>query len=412
MKIYTYIKIDMATGETLKEEFFEYSGPMAMCYEGFDIDNEAAGNAMDTTDPGGIAGEPDQEAETGIGLGGSSGGYDYGQTYDETIASNAISQMTQDYMDSGLSFKDAVSAVVSGFFGGTGIGGIVGGVVGLISAAAKKDKLATNDFKEGLAVLGFTPEEIDTLAEGLLTREPDIKDAVATDNSDQLYTILTDVVTPGGGGGGGTSTVTGPKADPWNDFLNKYYGVKPTDDDPGTPSLYDRILNDATGKAGEANDFLTRMEDISKKTVGGLQPYADMLKHRLSTETPFKFGFGPNAPVKSYTLPSTLKMGQSYTDVTKDIAAAKKSPAEQRLGLADILSPEKGHLDYMALYEPFIKWYKKFVLDEERTKKGLDLAQQQLDKTADESPSWMSTIAELLNIGQGIGDIFSVTKKT
>lgn len=33
MKIYTYVKIDIDTGETLEEEFFEYSGPLALCAE-------------------------------------------------------------------------------------------------------------------------------------------------------------------------------------------------------------------------------------------------------------------------------------------------------------------------------------------------------------------------------------------
>ena len=32
MKIYTKITIDMETGKTIEEEFYEYSGPVALCY--------------------------------------------------------------------------------------------------------------------------------------------------------------------------------------------------------------------------------------------------------------------------------------------------------------------------------------------------------------------------------------------
>lgn len=222
------------------------------------------------------------------------------------------------------------------------------------------------------------------------------------------------VINTSGGTGAGTSIDTSKaaaKADPWDDFLNKYYGIDPSGTDPGQPSLYDRVLADVTFKQDEANEFLTQMQNITNETVGGLQSYQNYLKQQVQNAPTFNASFGPNAPMQSFTLPSTNAAASSYADMVKDISVAQEKPATLKLGMADLLSPEKGHLDYMKNHQDFIKWLKEFGLKEYAAEQGIDLKQQEIDKAADQSDSWMSFIDNIIGIGKGATDLWSAIKK-
>ncbi len=59
MKVYTKVKIDIDTGETIEEEFYEYDGPVALLYDG-----PGGGPGL-----GGIGGTPGPDGP-GVGPGG------------------------------------------------------------------------------------------------------------------------------------------------------------------------------------------------------------------------------------------------------------------------------------------------------------------------------------------------------
>lgn len=75
MKIYTYVKINIETGETIEEISYEYTGPLALCGEDDDTETESAGGMFDLDSRGAFTG-------TGPGIGGAGfdlSGFSFGE---------------------------------------------------------------------------------------------------------------------------------------------------------------------------------------------------------------------------------------------------------------------------------------------------------------------------------------------
>jgi len=140
MKIYTKICIDIETGETISEEFFEYDGPLALCWDG------------DT------GGEDPSMSDSGYGGGMDYGGEDPSMTdfggwsaalsglptstdivgYDSLLASNGPAPATMSVADAiaDLAALAAINPGKKGLAVGLSIGGIPGALLGGLIGAA------------------------------------------------------------------------------------------------------------------------------------------------------------------------------------------------------------------------------------------------------------------------------------
>uniref|UniRef100_A0A6M3KAF9 Uncharacterized protein n=1 Tax=viral metagenome TaxID=1070528 RepID=A0A6M3KAF9_9ZZZZ len=199
-----------------------------------------------------------------------------------------------------------------------------------------------------------------------------------------------------------SSRMADPKKDTWNNFLDTYFGITPEGDDPGVPSYLDRVLRDVSFKQDEGKEFLDRLNQISQETVSGLQPYSDMLKSRVEGTKPIGLSFG-GKPVADFVSRPDREMGKSYADIIQTIAQTQKDPANARFAMADMMSPEKGYMDYTKSYEDIIK----LVLQKAATEEGLSIQQQQANKGETEF-SWMQTAKDIIGLGRSGYDLWKV----
>uniref|UniRef100_A0A6M3IM69 Uncharacterized protein n=1 Tax=viral metagenome TaxID=1070528 RepID=A0A6M3IM69_9ZZZZ len=191
-----------------------------------------------------------------------------------------------------------------------------------------------------------------------------------------------------------------PKTDTWNNFLDSYFGIKPTDEDPGVPSYLDRVLRDVTFKQDEGKEFLDRLNQISQETVSGLQPYSAMLKKQVESTRPIGLSFG-GTPMASFISRPDREVGKDYNAVIQQIAAAKKDPANVRFGMADMMSPEKGYIDYIKNYENLIR----LALNKEAIEKELAIKQQEVEQKETDF-SWIQAAKDIIDLGSSGYDLY------
>jgi len=239
MKIYTYVKLDIDTGGTLEEEFFEYVGAVALCREkgGGPADADDAGTDQSTENQGKSG--PDLPSGYDPNMpGGSKTGETMPDSTEGLAAKNFWSKLGVSWETQQL--ISASIAVVST---------VLNPVMGISLAA----KTAYNNYKDrynGLVGKGYTPEQ----AAGKIATENKewgaAIDANVQSGGEQPELPTTTIGdTAVGGGAGGTDGTDNGKTSPW---LVKDPGVgvvQPSGGLLGTPEAPPGLLNQQSQSA-------------------------------------------------------------------------------------------------------------------------------------------------------------------
>lgn len=179
MKIYTKIRIDIATGKTIEEESYEYSGPLVLCMaEGANTDADPQGDATDGWEVNDWNGPTTQ--------------YDDVLTREDMELGQAMSQMSQ---SSGFgSFKNAFKEFASwaktglkaiGTIGNFAVGNIPVGVA--LGASTIKDLMDKNWSTDKIA--GYVSQNTGVPAAEIASAitSPDFKNAIDNTSSEDLW---------------------------------------------------------------------------------------------------------------------------------------------------------------------------------------------------------------------------------
>ena len=152
MKIYNYVRIDMATGETLEEDFFEYDGPIMLCMPSLGGSDEYGGD-----DP--------------------TGGYSGGSGNDGAVnaamdALLGVSDVAFSEHDWGQDPSDIYGDVKEEFGMATAdvVRGLLTGPMGLLAQGFRSGYEIDRGLRAGLKEAGYQDDVIDDIVGNLLGR--------------------------------------------------------------------------------------------------------------------------------------------------------------------------------------------------------------------------------------------------